>query len=224
MRYREENNAFVVRSMTVEHHREALYGEPLSAATWVSRMRREMLSTREVRVSTPKGPLATARQEWVHVDASLAPARAPRSLLDAFPVESGPEGDLGPKLEAIETEASAGTLRVFEFDAWWTWMDPLDHANHPAYVDWCDEAISRVMHEAGIAPVNLVPVAEELTFRSGVRAGERVRVETSALGHTASGAAVLGHRILVGERLAVSGTAHRRLVGEEGRSRLLALF
>ena len=29
----------------------------------------------------------------------------------------------------------------------------LKHANHPAYVDWCDEATSRVMVRAGLDPL-----------------------------------------------------------------------
>jgi len=63
-----------------------------------------------------------------------------------------------------------GSRTVFHFEPWFTWMDPLDHANHPAYLDWCDEAISRVMAESGLSPVALRPVAEKLTFRAGATA------------------------------------------------------
>src|SRR5690606_21392434 len=39
-RYREEGVSFVVRSMVVVHHREAIYGERLVGTTWPSRFRR----------------------------------------------------------------------------------------------------------------------------------------------------------------------------------------
>lgn len=221
MRYREEKSAFVVRSMTVRHDREAEYGEPLDALTWVSRMRREMLSTREIRVRSERGPVASARQEWVYVSESLETTRAPRSLLDAFPVDPGPDGDAPPELPALAAPVDAHAPHVFTFRAWWTWMDPLDHVNHPQYVDFCDEALSVAMHARGLAPRDLQPVAEELTFRSPVGAGDEVRVETIARGHAEDGAAVFAHRILVGERLCVTGTTHRRLAGETGPTRLL---
>ena len=221
MRYREEKSAFVVRSMTVRHEREAEYGEPLHALTWVSRMRREMLSTREIRVRSERGAIASARQEWVYVSESLETTRAPRSLLDAFPVDPGPEGDAPPELPALVAPVERPAPHVFAFRAWWTWMDPLDHVNHPQYVDFCDEAISVALSARGLAPRDLQPVAEELTFRSPVGAGDEVRVETTARGHAEGGAAVFAHRILVGERLCVTGTTYRRLAGESGPSRLL---
>lgn len=221
LRYREEQNAFVVRSMIVVHHAEALYGEPLVGTTWVSRMRREMLSTREVRIRAARGPIATARQEWVHVGATLEPTRAPSALLEAFRPEEGPPGDRPPELPAIATPIEPQRApRVFSFRAWFTWMDPLDHVNHPAYVDFCDEAISVAMHEAGLSPVSLAPVAEELTFRAGVGPGDAVRVESHALGWTSEGHAVIAHRILAGDALAASGKTVRCIVGEEGPSAL----
>ena len=221
-RYREEGTSFVVRSMRVRHAKETHYGEPITGRTWVSRMRREMLCTREVRLTSARGEIASARQEWVHVSSSLEPTRAGAALLEAFPVLSSPPDDTPPELAALATPAEPHAPHVFSFTAWWTWMDPLDHANHPAYVDWCDEALSRAMHAASIAPVRLVPVAEELVFRSGVVAGEDARVETLARGHTADGAAVLAHRVLVGDRLCATATTVRRVLGEEGPSSLIA--
>jgi acyl-CoA thioesterase FadM len=217
-RYRDESNAFVVRSMSVRHEREATYGEPLHATTWVSRMRREMLSTREIRIRSARGAIASATQEWVHTSAALEPVRAPRSLLDAFPTESGPEGDASARLPPITEPVAGAAPHVFAFRAWFTWMDPLGHVNHPAYVDFCDESISIALARAGLEPLSLVPVAEEATFRSGVIAGEEVRVESAARGWTGGGAAVIGHRILVGERLCATATTVRRLLGETGKS------
>lgn len=225
-RYRDENVAFIVRSMTVRHAREAVYGERLVGTTWVSRMRREMFSTREVRIRGARGPIAAARQEWVHVAAngtSLEPARGSTALLEAFPPIAGPEGDAAPELPPIAERRDPRAPHVFELEAFFTWMDPLDHANHPAYVDWADEAISRALAAAGIAPLLLVPVAEEATFRSGVTAAERVRVETMLRGLTAEGDVVADHRVLASERLCATVTTVRRLLDRSAQDLVAAL-
>lgn len=212
-RYVDEGAAFIVRSMLVVHHAEPRYGEPLTGRTWVSRMRREMFSTRECRIASARGPIACARQEWVHVSSTLEPTRGSAALLAAFPAE-GDRDDEGPVLPVVVDAHAAHEPHVFELDAFWTWMDPLDHANHPAYLDWCDEAISRALAAAGIAPLRLVPVAEEVAFKSGVVGGQRVRVETTVRGLTASRDVVLSHRLLVGTQLSSTATTVRRLLGE----------
>ncbi|MBX3246337.1 MAG: hypothetical protein KF901_04065 [Myxococcales bacterium] len=209
-RYREVGSAFVMREMTVRHHHETFYGEPLEAKTWVRRFRREMLSTREVRLSSGRGPVASATQEWVHVSEALAPSRAPRALTEAFPVHDDP-ADESPALPPVEPEVEPGPTHAFTFEAWFAGMDPLDHVNHPAYVDFCDEAIARRMHAAGLAPASLVPVAEWVKYLRGVRALDRVEVRTRRVGRTSSGDVAFGHEILVGETLCAQATTVRRL-------------
>ena len=75
-------------------------------------------------------------------------------------------------------------------------MDPLAHANHPLYLDWCDEGTSRVMQAADIDPQVLVPVAEWVKWRQAVHAPERLEVRTRRIGETAAGAVVLRHDIV----------------------------
>lgn len=207
LRYRSEGAAFVMRTMTVVHHLEALYGEPLTARTWVRRFRREMLSTREVRLGSSRGPIASGTQEWVHVSKELSPTRASKELVDAFPVIDidGETPATLPEFEPME-----GPSHTFEFDAWWTWMDPLDHVNHPAYVDFCDEAICRVVAKAGLKPVQLRPLAEKVTYTRGVVATERVRIETRRIGRHAD-AVVLGHEVFVGDASCAKITTVRDL-------------
>jgi acyl-CoA thioesterase FadM len=218
-RYRQERTAFIVRSMTVVHEREAEYGERIDVRTWVSRWRREMFSTREIRLIGEHGPVARATQEWVHVSAALQPVRGSKDLVERFPEH---DGDASVEMPAF-TPRDGPTMR-FELETWWTWMDPLDHVNHPAYVDFCDEGISRRMAEAGLRPVDLAPVAEKLTFRSGVAAGEHVVVEMSRLGTTDTGALVLAHRVLVPpDRLCADGITVRRLATGDGAA-LVAAF
>ena len=151
--------------------------------------------------------------------ATLIPHRAPFLLLGPV-IDSILTADV-LRLAALVVLGAAFTVAVvMPFRAWWTWMDPLDHVNHPQYVDFCDEAISVAMKQAGIAPLSLVPVAEEVTFRSGVEGGEEARVESVARGWTSDGAAVIAHRVLVGERLCATATTVRRVLGEIGESSL----
>lgn len=219
-RYRTEGNAFVVRSMCVVHHRETFYGDPLMGRSWVSRFRREMLSTREVRIDGTDGaPVVVATQEWAHVSAALEPVRAPKTLSEAFPVEER-ASDLGATLPEV-AHPTHQQLTPVTLEIWDVWADPLGHVNHPVYVDFCDEALSRTLRARGVEPARLVPVAEQVHFKGGVTPGEKVTVETEASGWDASGAAVFRHRILVGERLAATATTLRRLYGEEGQSTLI---
>ncbi len=218
-RYREEGVSFIVRSMAVLHHRETIYGEPLEGRTWPSRFRRGLFFRRECRVSSPRGPIASATQEWVHVSANLELVRAPDSLVSAFGVE---DHEPPVELPAYERIDDARTHR-FELTCWHTWMDPLGHVNHPAYIDFCDEATSRAMAEAGLDPQRLSPVAEEAKFKSGVVAMDAVTILTRVIGRTDEGAAVLEHAVEVAGRACARAVTIRRLVAEEGETALFAL-
>lgn len=218
-RYREAGVSFIVRSMVVVHARETMYGERLMGTTWPSRFRRGMFFQRECRVQAGGEPIASATQQWVHVASDLSLVKASEELSSCFGVEDhGPPVEL-PSREAIEPR---GGPRL-SFECWHTWMDPLAHVNHPAYVDWCDEALARWMVAAGMDPVQVRPVAESAHYRLGVVAGERVDVTTDLIGRTEAGDAVFAHEVEVaGERRAKLVTI-RRLATEHGDSALLAL-
>lgn len=190
-RYREEGSAFVVRSMTVVHRAEPQYGEALSAKTWVANFRRGILSRREIRISSGGQAVAAASQEWVHVSEGLKPVRASEACLDAFVVEEIEEPQRMPTVRNAEEVATF----QFTFEAWHTWMDPLGHANHPMYLDWCDESVSRWMYRAGLAPIRLKPIAETITWKLGVEAPQAVTVDTALMGQTECGEAVFEHTI-----------------------------
>ena len=98
---------------------------------------------------------------------------------------------------------------------WQTWSDPLGHANHPVYVDWCDEMLSRVMTDAGMDPIRLVPVAERVTFKNPVQPGERVNVKSHLAGVASSGELVTTHEITAGGELSATATTIRTLDGGE---------
>ena len=211
-RYRDEACAFVVRAMTAVHHRETRFGEPLAARTWISTFKRGVMSDRQVRLSAVGGGLvAAATQRWVHVRLpDLKPVRASADLERCFGVLA-PEGEGDVRLPAF-APIEGGAGHTFAFDAWHTWMDPHAHANHPAYVDWADEAVSRMIAARGADPQRLAPVAEEVAWRSGVLAPERVTVASRLVGRTEAGHAVLGHTFTGGDgRLCAEATTVRAL-------------
>ncbi len=218
-RYRDEGTSFIVRTMTALHHRETSYGEPLRARTWIGRVRREMFSTREVRLEAADGPVCSATQEWVHVAADLSPSRAPRTLSDAFPVHAG--GEPSVSLPAIAAPEADPRTHALQFRCWHLWMDPLAHVNHPMYVDFADEALACVAAGAGLSPAAIVPVAESATFRAGVVADVEVRVESRLAGTTAAGDLVVAHRVLGvdGQVCAQVTTVRRVLDGRTDRLR-----
>lgn len=214
-RYLAERCAFVMRSMRVVHDRELAYGEAVSASTCIARIRRETFFTRDSVVCDGQGPFARTRQEWAVVSYDLAAMRAPPALLEAFPAEPSPEVEM----PAVEPHPPLA-LAPLEIDALFCFTDPLDHVNHTVHVDWCDGAIARAMVRAGVPPRELVPLAEEATFRAGIVVGDRVRVETTLVGASARGV-TFDHRISTGDKLAATLTTVRTLAGAEGGRRLL---
>ena len=85
-RFRSENVAFIVYRMTVLHGAPTTYGAVLDTKTWVSRLRRRTLCTREVRIRNGGELVAAATQEWVHVDfETLKPKQGSLEAAAAFP-------------------------------------------------------------------------------------------------------------------------------------------
>jgi len=214
-RFRSEKVAFIVYKMTLLHEAETPFGAVLDTQTWVSGLRRRTLSTREVRVRTAGHLVAAATQEWVHVDgATLKPKQGSHEAAAAFP-----EVDLGPSVKLPSFDPLPGLEHELAFEMWQTWSDPLAHANHPAYIDWCDEATSRRMVVAGLDPVLLRPVAEQVYFRSSVTPGERVLVRTKRIGVIGHDAVVLEHHLETERGSAAEATSVRALA--DGSSKAL---
>ncbi len=206
-RFVQAHSMFVVRSMTVRHHRELRIGENLVGRTWPSRARREMLFTRQVRLFAGEGLVAGATQEWAYLSRDLKPTRAGKEIFEAFKIFDG-----YPDVELPSFVAGAEHPKhVFDFTVWHGWMDPHGHANHAAYVDYCDEGVARVVAAEGGDPQRLVPIAESVHFRAAIGAGELITVETTLAGHL-HGARVFGHRVLSGERICATATTVRSLL------------
>lgn len=209
-RYVAEQCAFVVRKQTVVHLREIQFGELLHAETWVEQFKRGLFSTRQTRLSVGGERVAAATQDWVHVahvDGAMRATRASDALLESFQ-----EMEVEPIVELPAYTPVEGRPFTFSFDVWFTTMDPLDHANHPAYVDWCDEALARVAVAAGLAPVDVVPIADQVRFKAGVLGGERVDLEGQLIGRTSRGEAVLRFSIRVNGKLRADAVLVRSTV------------
>lgn len=217
-RFRVENVAFVVYKMTLLHAAEPPFGEALDVQTWVSRLRRRTLCTREVRIRSRGQGIAAATQEWVHVDfETLKPRQGSLEAAAAFA-----EIEVEPSIAMPSFEALPGSDWQFDFEMWQTWSDPLAHANHPAYIDWCDEATSRAMVAAGLDPVLLRPIAEQVTFRSAVLPGEYVTIRSERLGRIGTDAVVLKHRVETERGPAADATSVRALAGVGGEALVAA--
>lgn len=208
-RFRAEGVAFIVYQMTMIHDTATAYGVLFDAKTWVSRLRRRTLCTREIRIHSQGQRIAAATQEWVHVDfATLRPKQGSVEAAEAFA-----EADVEPSIVMPNYEEKPGANAEFRFEMWQTWSDPLAHANHPAYVDWCDEATSRRMVAARLDPVLLRPIAETVNYRSAVLPGEEVLVETQRIGVIGSDAVVLQHHLSTDRGPAADAVTVRGLAG-----------
>lgn len=191
-RYLAEGVAFLVTGMTARHHAEVRYGETLSARTWLRDFRRGILSKRQVELWRGPELVAECTQQWVHVDASMKPSRASAQLAEAFPKDElrSPVVTLPEPTTPFEGRTSS-----YRFQAWQSWMDPLGHANHPAYLEYCEEGLARAAASAGRDPHGLVPVGERITWKAGIVAGDEVVVDTRMVGLTEQGDSVLKHQI-----------------------------
>ncbi|GDX79286.1 hypothetical protein LBMAG42_10970 [Deltaproteobacteria bacterium] len=172
-RYREEGTAFVVREMCGLHLREARYGEVLPTDTCIAESRRGILLRRETWVAD----VMRTTVQWAHVGRDGVPKRAGPSVTEAFVVTPADPVEL-PAFDEIPPEV----LPPFHLTPWYTEMDPLGHTNHPRYVDWADEALSRHVAALGFDPLEIVPVAEVIRFRGSAKAGDAVVIHLTRIG------------------------------------------
>jgi acyl-CoA thioesterase FadM len=136
----------------------------------------------------------------------------------AFPVLAR---DSAPTLPEIAPLGEPAEHR-FGFTVWHTWMDPNGHVNHPAYVDWGDEALCRIAAAAGLDPTLVEPVGERLQYRQGARGGDGIEIVTQLAGTTGTGDLAVRQRMAdaAGSRGFVEATLVRRYVGEGGNAAL----
>lgn len=213
-RYTAEQCAFVVRQQTVVHHREMQFGEAVRAETWVESFKRGIFSTRQTRLFVGDERVGAATQDWVHVsnvNGRMRACRASADLLSSFQ-----ELAREPVVTLPAMEEVAGRPFTFGFTAWHCRMDPLDHANHPAYIDWCEEALAREVVAAGLKPVDVVPVAERVRYKAGVLGGDDVQLACALVGRTSAGDAVIDFTVRVDEEVKAEARLVRRMTSGSG--------
>ena len=219
-RYRANGSAFVVRQMTVLHDGEARFGEEIGVETWISDFRKGLLIDRQIHMSRPDGAWIRAHQQWAHVGIGMKAMRAPAELEADFPIvrDRAPQAEL-PAYDKVE----GAPTHTFTFTCWRTWMDANQHANHPVYVDWVDEAWARVVHGAGLDDEALQPVAEWVKYRRGVQANDVVGVSSRRVGRTDAGDVVVRHDVrgAEGEVFAEAVTVRRMADGSTEALHLL---
>lgn len=214
-RYVEEQVAFVVRSETAVHHHSPPFGERLSVQTWVSDFRGGRFSNRQIRVLSEGELVSACTQEWLHVRTpDLRITRASPELRQDLQVDER-GGDVA--FPEVTVDDRPGRVSIWEFQSAFAEMDPLGHANHPRYVDWCDEAISKALAEQGLDPHGCIPIAETVSWNAGVQAPDQVRVETERVGRTRTGHIALSHRLVLegGRIAAVAKTVRGHDAGAE---------
>lgn len=206
-RYLAEGTGFVVYGAVVHYHRPFAYGDPLEARTWLRDFRRGILSRREVRLFADGQLAAAVTQRWAHISADMTPTRASADLLEAFK----PTPTTTRELRLPDWEDHTGPRFEQRFRCWHTRVDPLNHANHPAYVDWCEEALAAAVADAGGDPHGLVPVADRVSWKLGINGGESVTVRGEVVGVTAAGDVAIEFWIGVGDERRASAWTVRRL-------------
>lgn len=200
-RYRENRTAYVVRELRGVHLREARYGEPLDTRTCIAESRRGLVLRRETWVAD----VMRTSVDWAHIGPTGAPQRPGPEVVEAFAVTPAEPVHL-PGFTPREPIA----LPDFEVVPWFTEMDPIGHTNHPRYVDWADEALSRHLAASGVDPLRLVPVAESFRFRAPTHAAVPIQVRLRYIGDH-QGATVHDVGFVVGDTSVCQGRLWRTL-------------
>lgn len=185
-RYRADNAGFVVRSLFGVHHRPLSWGEAVGADTWIQHARRDMVFDRRTNIFVKHGDTShvvlSADVSWVYVS-EAAPARAPSALVENFGLFEGP-----PMPLVLPGEPDPERLPDHVLTPSFVEMDPQGHTNHPRYVDWADEAISRWLYRRGVDPHGLRPHVDRVRYRLGAVATDNVRVVLSRTHRLPNGA------------------------------------
>ncbi len=150
--YNQHGVGWVVRRLSVRYFAPALYGDEVTAATWLSGLR-GVRSIREYDLTRSRDGqrVARGRAEWVYMNFHTGePTRIPDAWANAFTLKDKPE-DLGIRLTTPIPSVNARRYtarRRVEFHE----LDTVQHVNHAVYLQWIAEAFLNALHTAGYAP------------------------------------------------------------------------
>lgn len=199
--YRQHGVGWVVRRLSMHSFAPALYGDEVTAATWLSGLR-GVRSIREYDLSLGRDGrrVARGRAEWVYMNfQSGEPTRIPDAWADAFTLKDKPE-DLGIRLSNAQPTENARrytSRRRVEFHE----LDTVQHVNHAVYLQWIDEAFRDALRSAGCAPEQTlldgwraIQSGHEIQYFAGAVEQENIEI-VSWLCETAADGAAWTHEI-----------------------------
>jgi acyl-CoA thioester hydrolase len=138
--YADRGLGWLVRAIEMEVTGGAATGDVLDVSTAVIGFRRVMARRRTTIRDTDGGAVARIDTDWVMVDVTRGvPTRIPSDFPDLF---GAPPGGFEPNrvdLPPTEDAAVRVSFRVRRHE-----LDPMDHANNAAYLDWLEEAVARL--------------------------------------------------------------------------------
>jgi acyl-CoA thioester hydrolase len=150
--YQQHGVGWVVRRLSVRYFSPAVYGDEVTAATWLSGLR-GVRSIREYDLTLGRDGkrVARGRAEWVYMNSlNGEPTRIPDAWANAFTLKDKPD-DLGIRLLDPQSTENArrytSHLRV-EFHE----LDTVQHVNHAVYLQWISQAFQDALRSAGHSP------------------------------------------------------------------------
>lgn len=142
-------------------------GEPMRVTTRLTGFRKVM-ARRESEVFDPVGALrAVVVIDWAMTD-GRAPVRVPAEF-ERAPVD-GPGPFTPIRVDLPPTPAAASN---FELTPRLRDLDPMNHANNGAFVDWLDEAVAST-GDAGLQAIGAVPRTYRLEYFRPVEPGAKL--------------------------------------------------
>ena len=172
-----DDMAWVVRTTTIDVHREAQFGEVLSFSTFCGRLGKRWAERRLV-ITGEDGASYDVATLWVHIDIDSG---RPQTLSSAFMEHYG-EAAMGRTVRAKQTIPKPDTVDASLRRQPWPLravdIDTFDHVNNAAYWAVVEESLAErpvavpfrttIEYGAGIARADQVTIAEADT------AGERL--------------------------------------------------
>jgi acyl-CoA thioester hydrolase len=199
--YNAHGVGWVVWRLSMHCFAPAVYGDEVTAATWLSGLR-GVRSIREYDL-TRNGDgsrVARGRAEWVFMDFQTGePTRIPDTWADVFNLKGKPE-DLGirlPEARATENARRYISRRRVQFHE----VDPVRHVNNAVYLQWIAQAFLEALREVGLAPEQTLPdgwraiqSGHEIQYFAAALDGENIEI-ASWLSETSESGAAWTHEI-----------------------------
>lgn len=184
-RYREMGRTWLIRETDITYLRPLSYGDTVIVRTWVDDFRR-VRSRRhyEMRLEATGEPVASARTEWVYLDAgTLRPVSVPLEMVTAFYTGEPPVGDRREPFPEPPPPPD-GIFRMRRAVEWRD-IDPAGHvnnANYLAYIEECNMGAAVAhrwpMERIMAAGFGIVARRYQIEYRDSARHGDEVEVTT----------------------------------------------